>query len=66
MEDNSPLLPKQIIICRHVNKPRDKSCKGASKAGLARAIYLAGFFTTPNKAFNRVDQIYCFNKPGNK
>jgi len=56
-------LPKQIIILRHVEKDADKkSNKGASKAGLARANYLADFLLGENPFFSRPDIIYCFNK----
>lgn len=56
-------LPKQIIILRHVEKDVEKkSNKGASKAGLARANYLADFLLTENPYFSKPDIIYCFNK----
>jgi hypothetical protein len=55
-------LPKQIILCRHVEKPSDSSDPNCSRKGEARAEYLAQFFLTPNGTFNRPDFIYAFHK----
>jgi hypothetical protein len=58
-------LPKQIIICRHIDKVttgKHKDDSGGSKKGLARANYLADFFLTSNPCFNRPDMIYAFSK----
>jgi hypothetical protein len=56
------MLPKQIILCRHVEKPKDPANHGASRKGEARAQYLAQFFLTPNTTFNKPDFIYAFTK----
>jgi hypothetical protein len=64
-EESTPTLPKQLIVIRHGEKNKSAKSKdnpGCSKAGLARANYLADFFLTPNSIFQKPDIIYVFQK----
>lgn len=65
-KDIISLLPKQIILCRHIDKGKDKSKPGASVRGLARANYIAGMFLTPNPIFEVPTMIYVFRKKNRK
>ena len=65
-KDIASLLPKQIILCRHVEKGKDKSKLGACVRGLARANYIAGMFLTPNPIFETPNMIYVFQKKNRK
>ena len=60
------LLPKQIYIIRHAEKEKNPKFFGCSKRGLARSLFLAGFFLTPSELIFKPDLIYCFNKHKNK
>lgn len=59
-------FPKQIIICRHGEKPKDTHFFGLSQKGLARSAYLIEYFADPIKInkiemYNKPDKIYCFS-----
>jgi hypothetical protein len=58
--------PRQIIIIRHGEKPRDKDNFGLSQQGFARSKYLVDYFTDPviingKQMYQRPQMIYCFN-----
>ena len=60
------MFPKQIIICRHGEKPKDKNYFGLSQKGFARSAYLVDYFANPitvkgKPMYNKPDKIYCFN-----
>lgn len=59
-------LPKEIIIIRHGEKPKDSNFFGLSQQGLARSVYLVDYFLHPVEVNNQQiydvpDLIYCFN-----
>ena len=58
--------PKQILIIRHGEKPKDKNFFGLSQQGLARSKYLVDYFTNPieidgKQMFEKPDMIFCFD-----
>lgn len=59
-------LPKQILIIRHGEKPKDKNFFGLSQQGLARSKYLVDYFTNPivikgEQMYEKPEMIFCFD-----
>jgi len=65
-------MPKEIIVIRHGEKPKDKKDQNLSTEGVARSHYLVDYFLHPvvdanNKPYYDVPQlIYVFNKHKNQ